>query len=64
MTFKAKSIGVFFFFVVVVVGFLEAAFRVGVKTKRPITNPVCIRETPVRGVRSLAPQTKGTALLS
>ena len=27
---------------------LEATFCVGVKTKRPTRNPVCIRETPVR----------------
>ena len=27
---------------------LEATFYVGVKTKRPTRNPVCIRETPVK----------------
>ena len=37
---------------------LEAAFLVGVKTKRLTRNPVCIREASVRGVRSLPPQTK------
>ena len=30
-------------------------FCVGVKTKCPTRNPVCIRETPVRGVRSSPP---------
>ena len=49
-----QKASVFFFSLKVV----EAAFCVGVKTKRPTRNPVCIRETPVRGVRSLSPQTK------
>ena len=53
---RQKASVFFFFFLSLKV--VEAAFCVGVKTKRPTRNPVCIRETPVRGVRSLPPQTK------
>ena len=38
---------------------LEATFCVGVKTKLPTRNPVCLRETPVKVCRQRIP---GTAL--
>ena len=38
---------------------LEATFCVGVKTKLPTRNPVCLRETPVKVCRQKIP---GTAL--
>ena len=45
---------------------LEATFCVGVKTKRPTRNPVCIRETPVK-VCEVCPRRQkilGTALMT
>ena len=44
---------------------LEATFCVGVKTKRPTRNPVCIRETPVKvcGVCPRRQKIVGTAVL-
>lgn len=45
---------------------LEATLCVGVKTKRPIRNPVCIREIPVKvcGVYPHRQKILGTALIT